>query len=141
MKSRAPLVLMDQLVMILVFALAAALCIRAFALSDRMSRESETRDMAVSAAQNAAETLKSFRGDYEAAARALGGVWNGDFWSISYDSGWSPLPEGAEGGYRLLVTPTDSGLELLGTAEVSARTWQGEELYRLPVAWQEVSHG
>ena len=32
MKSRAPLVMMEQLVMVLVFALAAAVCVRIFAL-------------------------------------------------------------------------------------------------------------
>ena len=34
MRSRAPLALMEQTVMVLVFALAAALCLRAFALAD-----------------------------------------------------------------------------------------------------------
>ena len=47
MKSKAPLALMEQIIMVLVFALAAALCLRTFALSDRMSREGELRDGAV----------------------------------------------------------------------------------------------
>ena len=64
MKSRAPLVMMEQLVMVLVFALAAAVCVRIFALSDRLSLENETRDRAVTAVQNAAETLKACRGNY-----------------------------------------------------------------------------
>lgn len=34
MRSKAPLVLMEQLVMVLVFALAAALCVQVFVLSD-----------------------------------------------------------------------------------------------------------
>ena len=43
MKSKAPLALMEQMVMLLVFALAAALCLQAFVQSDRLSRESEAR--------------------------------------------------------------------------------------------------
>ena len=60
MKSRAPLALMEQLVMVLVFALAAALCVQAFFASDRMSRQGEARDRAVLLAQNAAEYLKEY---------------------------------------------------------------------------------
>ena len=41
MKSRAPLALMEQTVMVLVFALAAALCLRAFVLADGISRQVE----------------------------------------------------------------------------------------------------
>ena len=46
MKSKAPLLLMEQMVMLLVFALAAALCLQAFVRSEAMSRESEARDHA-----------------------------------------------------------------------------------------------
>ena len=141
MRSKAPLAMMEQLVMVLVFALAAALCVRIFALSDRLSRESVTRDQAVSAVQNAAETLKACRGDCAEAARMLGGVWDGAAWSIAYDDGWTMMPAGEEGVYCLLAVPADSGQELLGMADVSASTWQGEELYSLSVAWQEVPHG
>ena len=73
MRSKAPLALMEQLVMVVVFALAAALCVRIFALSDRFSRECEIRDRAVSAVQNAAEALKACRGDYAEASGILGG--------------------------------------------------------------------
>lgn len=141
MKSRAPLVMMEQLVMVLVFALAAAVCVQAFAFSDRLSQENETRDRAVTAVQNAAETLKACRGDYEAASSLLGGTWDGTVWSISYDSGWSPLAENGEGAFRVSTVPADSGQELLGTAEVTASTWEGVEIYSLFVAWQEDAHG
>ena len=59
MRSKSPLALMEQLVMVLVFALAAALCLRVFVFSDQMSERSETVDWAVMVCQNAAETLKS----------------------------------------------------------------------------------
>ena len=38
MRSKAPLVMMEQMVMLLVFALAAALCLQAFVRSDEIGR-------------------------------------------------------------------------------------------------------
>lgn len=43
MRSKAPLALMEQLVMVLVFALAAALCVQVFVLSGQTSRWNESR--------------------------------------------------------------------------------------------------
>ena len=42
MRSKAPLLLMEQMVMLLVFALAAALCLQAFVKSDGLSGDSMT---------------------------------------------------------------------------------------------------
>lgn len=50
--------LMEQLIMILVFALAAALCLQVFAKADTIARQTACRDEAVQMAQNAAELLK-----------------------------------------------------------------------------------
>ena len=38
MKSKAPLVMMEQVVMVLIFALAAALCLQTFVLSGKISK-------------------------------------------------------------------------------------------------------
>ena len=57
MKSKIPLILMEQMVMLLVFALAAALCLQAFVKSDQMSGRSHDRDRAVTLVQEMAETV------------------------------------------------------------------------------------
>lgn len=138
MRSKAPLALMEQLVMVLVFALAAALCVQVFVLSDRTSRRNEARDRAVLTAQNAAEEVKSVRGDFALAADLYGGTWNGQLWGRSYDADWAR--DGDD--YHVLVTPADSGDALLGAAEVTVYTAEGDLLFTLPVAWQEVAdHG
>ena len=59
MKSKASLFLMEKLVMVLVFALAAALCLQVFLRADQISRETARRDEAVILAQNGAELLKA----------------------------------------------------------------------------------
>ena len=85
MKSRAPLALMEQTVMVLVFALAAALCLRAFVLADGISRQVEATDHAVLWAESAADTLKARKGDLAQAAAELGGKLDGQRWTILLD--------------------------------------------------------
>lgn len=119
MRSKAPLALMEQLVMVLVFALAAALCVQVFVLSGQTSRWNESRDRALVEAQNAAEILKGLSGDYEAACAACGGQWNGTMWGISYDEQWKPAENASQAAYHLLVTPVDSETALLGGASIA----------------------
>lgn len=123
MRSKAPLALIEQTVMLLVFALAAALCVRIFVYADQTSRYHEARDRAVLEAQNAAEMLKRFGGSVEK----------------SYDESWQPT-EG-EAAYRLSTVYTDSGDTYLWTAEVSVSTAEGDVLFTLPVAGQRQEVG
>ncbi|MGI5987976.1 MAG: hypothetical protein ACOX7M_07530 [Dysosmobacter sp.] len=139
MRSKAPLVLMEQLVMVLVFALAAALCVQVFVLSDQTSRNYAARDRAAVAAQNAAEQLKGCGGDYAAAAEQYGGDWNGSMWGVSYDGDWQLCDGQSQAAYHVLVTPAESGQDLLGQAQVTVYTAEGEMLFSIPVAWQEVT--
>ena len=131
MRSKVPLAMMEQLVMVLVFALAAALCLQVFVLSDKTSRRNEARDRAVLEAQNTAEELKSLRGDFARAA--------GQTWGRSYDADWE-REDGSEAADHILAIRTNSGDPLLGCAEVTVFTAEGDLLFSLPVAWQEVTN-
>ncbi len=125
MKSRAPLVLMELVVMVLVFALASALCLHAFVLSRRLSDRSLLADEALLLAQNAAETLKLTGGDLQSAASQPGGQAQTGLWTLE------------QGDLLLEVRPVTVNLAGLGRAEVRV-LWGGESLVTLPVAWQEV---
>ena len=59
MKDKTPLLLIEQLIMILVFALTAALCLRGFAYADGLSEQIYQQEQAAVLAQSAAETLKA----------------------------------------------------------------------------------
>ena len=63
MRNKSPLALMEQLVMVLVFALAAALCLQVFMFADLTSERNAAIDRAVTECQNAAEILKASGGD------------------------------------------------------------------------------
>ena len=57
-ESKAPLVLMEQVIMVLVFALVSAVCIQAFALARTTSLRMTERDHAMNVSQTLAETVK-----------------------------------------------------------------------------------
>lgn len=147
MRSKAPLAMMEQMVMLLVFALAAALCLQAFVKSDQMSKRMEAQDRAATLCQSAAEAIRSTRGDFERAAERLDAMAEQDSLTLFYDENWkAAVPESPNVypmGYTLGACRVESGVPGLGKAEVWVQEDQsGEELFRLETAWQEVSaHG
>lgn len=133
MKNKAPLALMEQLIMLLVFALAAALCLQIFVYSGNISRRCEAQAFAATAVQNVAEAVKHNRGDLSpftgdsSSAQAL----------IGFDEQWQKsAPTVAD--YHILVTLEESDVPGLGKASVTAQTAAGEELFAIAVCWQEV---
>jgi len=123
MKSKTPLALIEQSLMLLVFALAAALCLGAFAWSDSASKNNAQRDTALLHAQSMAEALKSTKGDYRRAASLCGGSWDGEKWVSQLN------------GTELYAAAEHSPSPYLGTAGIY--TQAGEKL--LSVSWQEVA--
>lgn len=141
-RGKTSLLLMEQLVMLLVFALAAALCLRAFVYSDRLSRQMEARDRAADLAQNAAETLRHTAGDFPRAAGLLGAErFDETSFQLDYDGDWNLADDTMR--YTLGAARADSDIPGLGRAQVWVRDEQtDQELLRLDLAWQEVSgHG
>lgn len=120
MKSKAPLVMMEQIVMVLVFALAAALCLQTFVLSGKISKMTEAKNRAAVEAQNAAETMK-----------------NGDAVSTRFYTGeWQMTREESAAEYIMTVSYTESAKLPVWQAEITMTTAGGEELVRIPVAGQ-----
>ena len=118
MRDKATLTLMELLIMVLVFSLAAALCLKAFVWSTQKTRENRIIAGAAVAAQTAAEEMKAAR-HAEAGSRA-------------YDENWQPAQDGC---YVLKTEPFHA--ELLGGAEITVEDRTGSELFRLMVRWQE----
>lgn len=139
MKNKAPLALMEQIVMLLVFALAAGLCLQMFVFASRISHRCEARDRAALTVQNAAEVWKMSGGDAQVCAKLLGGQADGDAWQISYDDAWTETS--GEAAYTVSVTPIQTEQPLLGCADISAETADGDCLFRVTVSWQEGADG
>lgn len=137
MKNKSTVVMIEHIVMLLVFALAATVCVRMFVLSEKLSRKYEATDQAVLVAQNAAEILKKngiagFAGEPGAAQMEE------NRWVIVYDSEWKVTEKGAE-KFSMEVCYREEENGLLWRAEIVVLTENGEELFRLPVAGQIVA--
>lgn len=160
MKGKGSLALMEQIVMLLAFALAAALCLQAFVKSDQLSRRSEAADHAAVLCQSVAETIRHNGGDLKGAMTQVNGtepLQRDGFWFANYDENWQvityeedgrgalPTPSGIR-TYTLWVRELDSALPGLGKANVEAFDCEGdgtESLFSIEISWQEevTTHG
>ncbi|GFI62498.1 hypothetical protein IMSAG049_01682 [Clostridiales bacterium] len=132
MKSKVPLILMEQIIMLLVFALASALCLKAFVISDKMSRRSQNRDIAVTLVQDTAEMIKQC-GGVDGAVDILGAEYDGETLRMYYDEEWN------EGGSTFLLEAKNEPDETLGLgkARVLAEEYETKDiLFEITVAWQ-----
>ena len=145
MKSKAPLTLIEQAIMLLVFALAAVLCLRAFVWADGASKEIADENQALLAAQNAAEVLKSCGGDMAyaqtAAAEVLGGTVEQGLWYIFYDKNWNVAADWSDAAFVLNAQGVPTEAENLWKAQIRVDTCGDREttLCTLSVAWQGVA--
>lgn len=134
MKSKAPLSLMELAILVLVFAVAAAVCVRAFVYAGTESKRNAEIDRAVVLCEDAASVLKTVSGDREALPHMLDGRWSDDStFVVEYADNWSVKETG--GTYRMIIE-LKGGKAYLGSARIHVEK-EDEELYAISVAWQE----
>ena len=147
MRSKAPLALMEQMVMLLVFALASALCLQAFVKSDSISLKNGNRSRAALEAQNVAEAIQHSGGDLEHALAGAGELLkveptDGKL-QIFYDEDWNMTGEGLAYYLEAEGVPTDTPGLLKAAVQVFANdeSLKGdakpEVLFAIEVAWLE----
>lgn len=120
MRNRAFLPLIEQVLMIAVFAIVSAICIGCFVSARTISLETERKDTAVILAQNAAESIKA-NGLLEKTVA----FFNEDMTQNSDD-----------GEYVVVCEPTEDGNELLGSANI--KVFFGDKLtFEINTTWQE----
>lgn len=137
-KSKAPLSLMEQVVMILVFAFAAALCVQAFVQADALSMKSYARDKAAAISQTMAETVKANKGDLDEVVRVLKAQPLENGFVLYYDKEWEIVEEAmAEYKAEFFIMEKTS---YLGKGEITVKEINtAESIFTLPVNWQEVA--
>ena len=114
MRGKGTLSLLEQSLMLLIFAVAVALCLRGFLAAELTARENAALDEAVLQARNVAEQLKHTKGAWE---------------------------EKAFSDHVVTVRREASEVAGLEKAEVIVTDKEGKALFSLPVAWQEVADG
>ena len=128
MKNKAPLSLLEQLLMLLVFALAAAICLQVFVKADSISRQTSRLDRAVVLAQNGAEVVKATKGDWETAALYLDAQISDGSLVARHDD------------LTLQILPETDPVSALPMAWVTVTETHTENtLFSLTVCWQEVA--
>ena len=130
---RRTLLLMEELAMTLVFALAAAICLRAFALADGISRRSALRDALLRQAESMAAVCQWEEGDLQAAAERLGGSSDGTVWRLGLDAEGNFTEENADGWVEIALLSEEG---LLGRAQVRAESRRDGLVGEFPLAWQ-----
>lgn len=121
MRNRAFSPLLEQILMIAVFALVAAVCVSGFSKAYHISQQTHRKDQAVILAQNLAEELKS-------------GLISADD-TVFYDDALQLTTE-AEAAYVATITPIPTDVAGLGGACIRIH-FKDTQLYTLNVHWQE----
>ena len=134
-ESKAPLVLMEQVIMVLVFALVAALCIQAFVLSRTLSVQMTERDHAMNVSQTLAETVKAYGGDLKAVSEKLHGESDGMQVQFFYDDDWN-IAQKADASFQV-VFEQESGEGFCKNGRIMVLDASGEhEISSMKIAWQ-----
>ncbi|MBE6972351.1 MAG: hypothetical protein E7440_00475 [Ruminococcaceae bacterium] len=132
MKNRTSLLIMELLVMVLVFALAGALCLRMFVWAEQSVRDQAQRHGALLLAQNVAQRLKSIEKERPESVDQTE--------TMFYDAVWEPCDPPGE--YRLEVSRLPTAYTTLGSARIRVYGAGEAPLAQLDVNWQEVeNHG
>lgn len=135
MKSKAPLVMMEQIIMVLIFALAAALCLQTFVLAGKISKRTEAENRAMIEAQNAAEVVKAQ--GLEQYIRNQNAVETKEGYQIFFDLEWNVISEPEKAKYYLTVCPLNSDSKYIWRVDIVVTEKEDTELFRIPVAGQK----
>lgn len=135
-RSRSTLFLMEQMIVILVFAFCAAVCVKLVAEAHVITTRNNDKKNAIIAAESGAECFKAYAGDMVKTAAALGGNYSGsaDILHVYYDGEWRVCRE-EDSVYIMSVTGSVSAdYKVLLTGYIIVAKNTGEELLSLPVS-------
>jgi hypothetical protein len=139
-RSRSTLFLIEQLIVIAVFAICAAACIRILTTAYFYASDSVATGNALLVAENGAEAFKAFDGDIVGFSRVLGGTVevetaNSATIVVYYDKEWRKCGEAdARFVLQLTIDTSDGQDGIITMGEVSIEKITGESLVAFPVA-------
>lgn len=101
--SKSRYFLIELLVNCLLFAVSAAVCVAVLANANMAGKKSATLSMAVSEAQNVAESVKASGGDLQVLGSLLDTEEEGGVYILLYDADWQRLFDDSDAVYELRV--------------------------------------
>ena len=141
-RSRSTLFLIEQLIVITVFAVCATVCVSIFVDSYLMANYTRDINHALAAAKGGAECFKAY-GDPRKTAAVLGGDdGSGDATDgvVYYDAGWR-VCGAAEAAYALRLRPGSDEVLPLSLCQLSVEKISGEEIIGFTVAVRRMAGG
>ena len=133
-RNKNPLALMEQVLMVLIFSIAAAVCIRAYVISRNLSVQSSNRDEAGRICVSIVETIKACKGEEETIIEGCNLRKQSDC-LIGYYDGEFKAVDKEDCEYVVTVNFSEEGL--LGRAKVTMKDKAGHAIFALDTAWQE----
>jgi len=143
-RSKSTLFLIEQLIVIAVFAVCAVACISILTASYFYANDSNAISHAIVKAESGAEVFKVTGSDFEAAANILGGRTTSEsvrtggvsVLAVYYDSTWQiSNEENASFALNLIIEAAEGAQDFdVITGHVTVRRTTGEELISLKVA-------
>ena len=138
-RSRSTLFLMEQLIVVAVFAICAAACVRILSASYFMATETKEMNNAIRVAESSAESYKATEGDLQKTAEVLGGSTvsiNGSTAAVVfYDKDWHVCSESdAQYMLRMVKEPTADAPATLHSGVLSIEKLTGELILTFPVS-------
>ena len=125
MRSKAPLTLIELCIMVLIFAFAAALCMRGFVWSELTAEKNTATDNAAVCIQNAAEMVKYTKGE----------CISSEGYPKYDDVNWNECS--SEDAVFVLSASQPEKIPGLGKTELFVEDSDGKLLISVDVAWQE----
>jgi len=106
-RSKSTLFLIEQLIVVAVFAICAVACVRILTAAYFTSRDTRDVSHAIIVAETAAESFKAVSGDFNRTASIIGGSFSNldgyDAVIVYFDSGWHLIDSSnAEQAYYVL---------------------------------------
>lgn len=98
---------MEQLIVLLIFAVCAMVCVKIFVYSHLMAVDTYDLNNALAAAKNGAECFKATGGDIEKAAEILNGEYVFSAAAVYFDAEWKPCGVN-DAVYTMSLKPQDS---------------------------------
>ena len=129
--SKSTLFLMEQIIVIAVFALCAAVCVNIFVESYLMTVGSRQKNDAIIIAENYAECYKAVSGDLNAAASIIGASLSNGALKTYYNDEWNVC---AEDDAAFLVTLRQYRDGALHKGDISVNKTDGEVIVNFSVA-------
>ena len=142
-RSKSTLFLMEQLVVIVVFAVCAAACAKILTHSYLISKEAKDLSNALLAAENGAESYKATGGNISLTANLLGGTQHnidGKETALIYYNNANRVCAEADSSYVLRITSSapDDDVSSFASAMLEVEKITGVELISFIVTAREV---